>query len=283
MSNTGNIVVAIILLIIIAVLSVLLGLGTTCKDINKDQCEASLGKEYAILSSSDYKKLSEEKASQSTCSALPGYQLLDSAAYTQLKNKPDISEESCRKLTTHKLVPNGLVSQFVYPLYSTSAVKDGHMSSLTAQNYSCPPSYAIKGINWSRSGDSLNSYTECTMDVDTTSDDPTISNHTDDIADGYHLMYLDRHNLTCQDGSALRGIGFEMNGENRIKSSVMCESLKVPYTCRKERTPTTSNGNTLALTNLSVRCGAGEVMKGLQLIRPDPNNLAFEYTCCKKA
>ncbi len=101
-NNTLPIILGFLLLASIIAFPIIIAKDINCDKIDKNTCSIML-KDSKILTLTDYNQLNESKASELTCSSLPGYKLSTQPEFDKL-NEAKASETTCSSLQGYKLL-----------------------------------------------------------------------------------------------------------------------------------------------------------------------------------
>lgn len=103
---------------------------------------------------------------------------------------------------------------------------------------------------------------------------------------GHHWpsIYLDRHNLACKSGTAMKGWTLGRGGTHD-KFQMKYKCCKVNPTmgqCTTKSTPPNAwgDGQTIYLDRHNAQCDTDQVMTRWQLKRPRGDQINIEYQCC---
>jgi hypothetical protein len=96
-------------------------------------------------------------------------------------------------------------------------------------------------------------------------------------------IYLDRHNVKCEDGYVLSGFHFQRDN-NRCRYEARCVKSNLPLKCYPKRTESSDIGDYISyLSSQSVSgCGENEAIQQFHFNREGSNRMYYDYTCCSQ-
>jgi hypothetical protein len=101
-----------------------------------------------------------------------------------------------------------------------------------------------------------------------------------------NAVFLDRHDIKCGTGSALTRFQLARSGGGNYRYNYRCcGGSDATKTCRETNTPYNDDGkgNAVYLDRHDLKCGEGEYLSQLRLVRNPANQrqYRYNYTCCK--
>lgn len=101
---------------------------------------------------------------------------------------------------------------------------------------------------------------------------------------GGNSIFLDRHNVNCEDNSGLSQFNLTRDGQGKFRYNFKCLKSKTPFgSCRDVNSGENDvgGGNSIFLDRHDISCNDDEVIKQFHLVRPKENTIQYNYKCCK--
>jgi len=101
---------------------------------------------------------------------------------------------------------------------------------------------------------------------------------------GGNSIFLDRHNVNCEDNSGLSQFNLTRDGQGKFRYNFKCLKSKTSFgSCRDANTGENDvgGGNSIFLDRHDISCNDDEVIKQFHLVRPKENTIQYNYKCCK--
>jgi len=96
------------------------------------------------------------------------------------------------------------------------------------------------------------------------------------------LIYLDRHDVKCDDGFGLSGMHLKRSGNNTFQYEYSCAPVPKLGNCVAKTTPSNDVGGVIYLDRHDVKCDANQVLSRAHVVNDGNNKIHYEYTCCSR-
>lgn len=158
----------------------------------------------------------------------------------------------------------------------------GNAIFLDRHDIECGEKSALNQFNLATSGTKVNYNFKCNSASDIGS--PVSKGTGFNEEGGGNVIYLDRHVIKCDPGSAISRIHLTRNGANKFQYEYKCVPIPKLTACVNKSTVANEdgNGNFVYLDRQNVQCEANQVLSKVNLTRPSDKTIRYDYTCCAR-
>lgn len=182
-----------------------------------------------------------------------------------------------------KIQPSNTVPEFASVDKTTTANDTGNTYFLDRQNIDCGNSSVLNHMVLTRPNEAKIQYNyKCLSANDLGAQIPKETPLNDE--GGGALIYLDRHDVRCDNTQGISGMTLVRDGAGKYKYVYKCVPVPKLGNCVEKKTPVNDidGYSAIYLDRHNIKCDDKQVLNRIHLVNAGNNKVYYEYSCCSR-